>query len=162
LPNIPALKPTNDRGILARLTLKGNFIWALDDPTVFLDGDAFGVGQAGTSNTSLDLPSGNRRRGGDFEMWFWLIAQPPLLAALQLTPSQIFFGATSTATVTLSGIAPAGGVVVSLTTSNPAVGTVPASLTIAAGNTSAPFVIQGNALGQTTITATLPGAPSRT
>src|SRR5437870_849599 len=43
LPNLPALKREADRGILVHLTLKGNFIWALDDPTLFLDGDTFGV-----------------------------------------------------------------------------------------------------------------------
>ena len=60
--------------ILAHLTLKGNFIWAADNPELYLDGEAFGI-QApdGTTNTNLHLPSGDGRRGGDFEMWFWLV-----------------------------------------------------------------------------------------
>jgi hypothetical protein len=64
--------------VLAHLTLKGNFIWADDDPDLFLDGDVFGLprkGQERPANTELRLPSGDGRRGGDFEMWFWLVAE---------------------------------------------------------------------------------------
>jgi hypothetical protein len=66
---------TQGRGdrVLAHLTLKGNFIWARDDPDLFLDGEAFG--QPGAAITNLRLPSGDGRRGGDFEMWFWLIGR---------------------------------------------------------------------------------------
>src|SRR5207248_2028994 len=87
--------------------------------------------------------------------WFWLIAQPPLLSTLRLTPSQIVLGGTSTAMIILSGIAPAGGAVISLTSSNPNVASVPANVTIPAGSTSATLAITGRAPGQTTITATL-------
>jgi hypothetical protein len=59
--------------VLAHLTLKGNFIWAQDNPELFLDGEVFGVRQPGTSNTDLRLPSGDGPRGGDFEMWFRLV-----------------------------------------------------------------------------------------
>ena len=55
--------------VLARLTLKGNFIWANDDPPLYLDGEAFGNED---QPSYLNLPSGDGRRGGDFEMWFWL------------------------------------------------------------------------------------------
>jgi len=58
--------------LLAHLTLKGNFIWAEKDSSLYLDGEAFGV-QAGKTETNLKLPIGNGRRGGDFEMWFWLM-----------------------------------------------------------------------------------------
>lgn len=57
--------------VLASLTLKGNFIWAYEDHSLYLDGEAFGVDDPGNGN--LRLPSGNGRRGGDFEMWFWLV-----------------------------------------------------------------------------------------
>jgi hypothetical protein len=62
LPEIPP--------ILARLTLKGNFIWSRDDRLLFLDGETFGVPRTEDDPTGLDLPSGDLRRGGDFEMWF--------------------------------------------------------------------------------------------
>ena len=61
------------RRVQARLTLKGNFIWAGDDQRLFLDGDVFGT--RAQQGTGLTLPSGDGRRGGDFEMWFWL-AEP--------------------------------------------------------------------------------------
>ena len=64
LPEIPP--------ILAHLTLKGNFIWSREDRLMFLDGEAFGVPRTEEDPTGLDLPSGDLRRGGDFEMWFWL------------------------------------------------------------------------------------------
>jgi hypothetical protein len=58
--------------ILAHLTLKGNFIWNKD---LYLDGEAFGVfdeEDEDRTNTDIRFPSGDGRRGGDFEMWFWL------------------------------------------------------------------------------------------
>jgi len=58
--------------VLAHLTIKGNFIW-LDsgaEPAMYLDGEAFG--RPRERRVDLRFPSGNGRRGGDFEMWFWL------------------------------------------------------------------------------------------
>ncbi|WP_457651805.1 DUF6519 domain-containing protein [Rhodocaloribacter sp.] len=53
--------------ILARLTLKGNFIWNAKGD-LYLDGETLGD----QSDTGLVLPSGDGLRGGDFETWFWL------------------------------------------------------------------------------------------
>src|SRR5205823_4499190 len=50
--------------VLARLTLKGNFLWSANDPNLFLDGEAFSA-PAGQTPTNLLLPSGNGQRGGD-------------------------------------------------------------------------------------------------
>ncbi|MCX6674672.1 MAG: DUF6519 domain-containing protein [Methanothrix sp.] len=59
--------------LLARLILKGNFIWSENPPRrYYLDGEAFGTPDRETSN-NLILPSGDGKRGGDFEMWFWII-----------------------------------------------------------------------------------------
>ena len=38
---------------------------------MYLDGEAFGAPE-GTTEHHLLLPSGDRRRGGNFEMWLWL------------------------------------------------------------------------------------------
>lgn len=62
--------------LLLRLTLKGNFIWARRSdgssrPDGFLDGEAFRASKE-VNDCRLLLPSGDGRRGGDFEMWFWL------------------------------------------------------------------------------------------
>jgi hypothetical protein len=62
--------------VLARLTLKGNVIWAAGDPKINLDGEAFGRLAAGRVDLDLHNGSGDGRRGGNFEMWFWLVPQP--------------------------------------------------------------------------------------
>jgi hypothetical protein len=64
---------------------------------------------------------------------------PATLSSLSLSPSTVSGGANSTGTVTLSKAAPAGGVVISLTSKTPARATVPVSITIAAGASSATF-----------------------
>lgn len=56
-----------EKGILARFVLKGNFIFTAGDPPLYLDGETLGQ-----KKNELLLPSGDGRRGGDFEMWFWL------------------------------------------------------------------------------------------
>lgn len=59
--------------ILAHLRVKGNFVWSgkVRDQR-FLDGEAFGRrrGRGNSAATDVGLPSGDDRRGGDFEMWF--------------------------------------------------------------------------------------------
>ena len=68
--------------ILIRLTLKGNFIWSRDAeqwlekgaPGGFLDGDTFRAKAPQAGVSGLIMPSGDKRRGGDFEMWFWIAA----------------------------------------------------------------------------------------
>jgi hypothetical protein len=56
----------------------------------------------------------------------------------------------TTGTVTLSGPAPAGGAVVTLSSSNSAAASVPANVTVAAGNTTANFTIQTSPVGSNT------------
>ncbi|PYN90011.1 MAG: hypothetical protein DMD87_03420 [Candidatus Rokuibacteriota bacterium] len=63
------------------------------------------------------------------------------LSALSLNPSSVPGGAASIGTVTLSAAAPAGGAEVPLSSSNAAVATVPASVTVPAGSTSANFTV---------------------
>ncbi len=67
---LDSLKGTNIRRLLARLTLKGNFIWAEANPSLFLDGEVFGTPPA----SRLQRPSGDGIRGGNLEMWFWLVS----------------------------------------------------------------------------------------
>ena len=60
------------------------------------------------------------------------------LASVSLNPASVVGGASSTGTVTLSSAAPAGGAVVALASSNmSAAPTVPGSVTVAAGATTA-------------------------
>lgn len=82
--------------VLGRLTLKGNFIWGRQEPDLYLDGNAFGV--SARDHTALALPSGDGRRGGDFEMWFWLgkIATPVRPERIGIIPGRAsrFFAST--------------------------------------------------------------------
>ncbi|MBZ0303376.1 MAG: DUF6519 domain-containing protein, partial [Anaerolineae bacterium] len=72
---MPVVQEMNAR-LLLWLRLKGNFIWSIPDRSLYLDGQAYGVLKGGI--TALDLPSGDGKRGGDFEMWMWLT--PPEIA----------------------------------------------------------------------------------
>jgi hypothetical protein len=63
--------------------------------------------------------------------------QPPSLSAISVAPTTVIGGTSSQGTVTLTAAAPAGGVVVSLSSTNPRVATVPASVTVPVGSTSA-------------------------
>ena len=155
LPQLPSLVSAGDRGMLARLILKGNHIRSQDDPPLYLHSDALGYRGTAGSGLSLRLPSGRRLANSDFEMWFWLVAPPPVLTGFQLDRTPIFLGQTATATVSLSGAAPAGGTVITISNPAPNVATVPASFTIPAGSASGQFVIQTGSLGQTTLKASL-------
>jgi hypothetical protein len=153
--------PAGDRGILARLTLKGNFIWARQNRNLYLDGETFGDFHDGAPNIFLKLPSGDKRRGGDFEMWFWLVAAPATLSDLQV-PAQLIAGTTVQATIKLTNNAPAAGFPVTITvTSTPPnlLTAVPTTITVPAGAAAATFAIQAalNVAGQATITASVPG-----
>jgi len=56
--------------VLARLTLKGNFIRARREQDVYLDGDTFGDPH---DEFGIRRPTGDGRQGGDFEMYVWLV-----------------------------------------------------------------------------------------
>lgn len=56
--------------LLLHLTLKGDFVYAAGDPTLDADAEAFGVLHGGTLDAGL--PTGDGRRGGTLDLWFWL------------------------------------------------------------------------------------------
>lgn len=156
---------TDNRGtrVLARLTLKGNFIWAHDDPTRNLDGDTFGIQSVG-GQTKVSLPSGDGKRGGDFEMWFWLVPESVTLQSLTIAPAQVSGSVNATGTITLSGGAPSGGVVIALSSNQTAV-IVPSQVGVAGGGTTTTFSITSSPVDQNTtatITAQLTGSTSQT
>jgi hypothetical protein len=100
---LEALLTPGGTPVLAHLTLKGNFIWAQGNPNVYLNAN------------------GDGRRYGNFEMWFWVISQPPVtlsatsvvFATPQLVGSPITQNITmtnnTTAALTISSIAPSAG-----------------------------------------------------
>lgn len=76
----------------------------------------------------------------------YTVASGPALSALTLTPATFAGGCkTYSGKVTLTGPAPAGGAVVTLSNTNPAAG-MPASVTVPAGATTAKFPITGAAV----------------
>jgi uncharacterized delta-60 repeat protein len=89
------------------------------------------------------------------------IPEGSTLAGLTLDPATVTAPANSIGTVTLNGAAPAGGVSVTLSSSDTGKATVPSSVTVPEGSNSATFVIGtltgrlGGGKNTVTITATL-------
>jgi hypothetical protein len=79
--------------------------------------------------------------GGGVTRSVVLTATGPTPATVTLNPASVSGGTSSTGTVTLSRAAPAGGVVVSLSSTDTAVLSVPASVTVAAGSSSRSFTV---------------------
>src|SRR2546425_2080127 len=69
------------------------------------------------------------------------LTQHSPLHSLSLNPTSVTAGTVSTGTVTLIAPAPVGGAVVTLSSGNTAIATVPASVTVPAGATSATFAV---------------------
>jgi hypothetical protein len=85
------------------------------------------------------------------------------LSAVSVSPSSVVGGSTAQGTVTLTGGAPSGGALVSLSSANPSV-VVPSSATVGAGASSVTFTVNTSAVSANTsvaITATYSGV-SRT
>jgi len=70
-----------------------------------------------------------------------LTVTTPSVNSVSLNPTSVVGGSTSTGTVTLNGPAGPSGDTILLTSSNTAMATVPASVTISAGSTSATFTV---------------------
>ena len=82
----------------------------------------------------------------------------PSVSSLTLSPTSVQGGNASQGTVTLSAAAPSGGSVVSLSSSNTSVATVPSSVTVSSGSTSANFTVNTQSVSATStsvITASL-------
>jgi len=89
---------------------------------------------------------------------------PASLSAVSVSPTSVVGGSTAQGTVTLTGGAPSGGALVSLSSANPSVVAVPASVTVAAGASSVTFGVTTSSVAANTsvsITATYAGV-SRT
>jgi hypothetical protein len=93
-----------------------------------------------------------------------LTVLPPSIQSLSISPSTVRGGSNATGIVTLNAPAPPGGAVVPLRSSNSTVATVPASVTIPAGQTTAQFTVRttrpSSSSVSVTITATYNGSRS--
>ena len=86
-------------------------------------------------------------------------AGSPSLTSIAVSPARVTGGSSSTATVTLSGAAPSSGTVVNLS-SNTSAATVPATVLVPPGSTSAQFAVATTAVSAETVatlSATLGG-----
>ncbi len=122
-----------------------------------------------TSSTSITISASY---GGATQTASLTVTPSTILSSLTLNPTSVVGGNSSQGTVTLNGPAPSGGAVVTLSSSNTAVATVPASVTVPAGATSATFTVTTSAVttatsstisasyGGATATATLTVQPS--
>ena len=75
------------------------------------------------------------------------------LSSLTVQPTAVTNGVASVATVTLGSAAPPGGVIVTLTSQNPAVATLPGSVTVISGARSAFFLVATNPVASSTVVA---------
>jgi Beta-propeller repeat len=85
------------------------------------------------------------------------VTPPSALSSLSISPTSVVGGNPSTGTARLSSAAPAGGAVVTLSNSHPAIASVPASVTIAAGAIQATFGITTTSVTSSTA-VTIAGA----
>ena len=99
--------------------------------------------------------------GGVMRSAMLTVTPPPaVLSSVSFDPDSVTGGNGATKTITLSAAAPAGGAIVMLSSSNLAVATVPASVIVAAGASSANFTISTSSVTVSTavtISATLDG-----
>ena len=112
-----------------------------------------------TSNVSSNKTVVITARSGNVNATASLLVTTGPLKSLVLSPSSVVVGLTSFGTVTLSSPAGSGGVSVGLLSSNPNA-SVPSSVVVAEGNSSATFTIhtsQVSASSSATITATVLG-----
>jgi hypothetical protein len=123
--------------LLARLTVQGNFVWARTNPDLFLDGEVFGLRRDPDTNTSLRFPSGDGRRGGNLEMWFWLTQSQP-------APTDFTISATASGSLIIGAIRDVSGNPVSGVTVNLTGPVTRATSTNAAGNFQFPNLPQGS------------------
>ena len=78
---------------------------------------------------------------------------PTSLGTITLNPTVVGGGTGVTGTATLNGLAPSGGALVTLSSSNSSVAAPPASVTVAAGASSASFPVTTTAVTSTTAVA---------
>lgn len=117
---------------------------------------------AGQTTSTAGFPTQNPLQGtiaggtDGFLLKIGTAAGAPALNSLSLNPTVLNGPGTSTGTVTLTAAAPAGGIVVTLSSSNTNAATVPANVTVTQGNTSAAFTVTGKTVAAAT-TVTISG-----
>src|SRR6266576_491309 len=138
--------------------------WGLANPPSQItvpEGATTATFNIGTSSVSQPTPVTITGSYAGITQTATLTIEPPSLGAEALGPASVTGGSTSTGTVTLNQQAPAGGIVVSLSSSDSTVADVPATVTVPQWATSASFTVTTSAVAQmasVTITASSGGA----
>jgi hypothetical protein len=106
--------------------------------------------QPGTADITITL--------GDSSVVLSLTVGPIIPVSVSVPSSQAIAGSTATGTVHLTGDAPAGGLVVSLASSDSDVADVPATVTVEEGSRSAEFQVTYGTAGESELSATVNGS----
>ena len=101
----------------------------------------FGITTSAVATQTLTTLSASYSGGTKTTTFTVNPAASAALATLSLNPTAVVGGTTATGTVSLTTPAPAGGAVVTLASAKASLASVPASVTVAAGATSATFAI---------------------
>ncbi|UOA10209.1 DUF2341 domain-containing protein [Methylobacter sp. S3L5C] len=95
----------------------------------------------GEQNTVAQFNNVLVRKYASVEPTVTVMGSPLTVNSLQLNPANLVGGGVSQGTVVLSGVAPSGGVVIALNSSNPLAVNVPATVAVPSGASSASFTM---------------------
>ena len=128
--------------------------------TVTLSGTASGDGSS--AGGTYNAPAGGCTNG---DSGTWTGIRLPQISTVIVNPTSVTGGTSSSGTVTLSGVAPTGGAIVTLSSNNTSAATLPTSVMIGAGLTTATFAVATHAVSTAipvTITGTYNGTQTTT
>lgn len=148
--------PAPAGGVAVKLTSSKPTIAAIPDTVVIPAGTASVNIPIQTTSVSSDQSVTFSAKIGTTTKTALSTVVAPKVVGLVLNPTYVLSLKTTLATVNLNGPAPAGGMVVTLTSSTPSVASVPTSVTVPAGKTSLSFTIATQRVTRTlatTITA---------
>lgn len=126
----------------------------VDHISVSVDGNLIGTISGGTGSVTWNASTYSRGlhllsavatdaagNTGSATSTNFTLGNPQPLSSMKLNPTTVISGGSSTGTVSVASPAPAGGISVSLSTSNSSVATTPKTCTIPAGKTSGTFQV---------------------
>jgi hypothetical protein len=148
---------TGDRGVLK--SADGGATWTAVNSGLTNHLEALGV-HAGVRVVALDPIAPATVYAGTVAGVFkstdagenWSLSGHPTLVSLRVNPDIVIRGTASTGTVILNAAAPEGGAVVELSSNETAAASVPGSVTVTAGATSANFAISTGPLSRLPVT----------
>jgi hypothetical protein len=133
-------QPAPPGGTTVNLSSSNSTVAAVPASISIAAGETVGTFTALTTpvaaNTNVTLTASNASSSANFV----LTVNAPAVFSLSINPSSVSAGGSATGTVTLQGLAAAGGVIVSLSSDN-AAAQVPATVTVPAGSSTRTFTV---------------------